>query len=404
MSLLDKLNDDGEIDITGVEEGAQPANELPDELEVPENNIEEGTAEEPTEQPQVEVGESTETGAGPVAEPESSLTPQTEKPVEEETTVPQEVPQGPITLDDQKVLDYLSEKLGKEVTNLEDLAKEPEPQTDPLEEDPQLKEIYEWRKRTGRPISDWISFQKDYDGMSNIDVAREILQYRYSELTPEEIQLELSNFVPREDDLEEDIARKNLNLKKFATDGRKELNSLKSQFDTELPSAGTASLTEEQKQKIELFDKFKEESAKQEANQKQQADEYNRLIASNITSVESIPLKLSEDIDIDFKIPTESKSTLQEFMQMKHWYKEDGSFDHQEIVKDSFFIQNRDTILKLAFEQGVAKGIEEGDKESRNLNLDGSRPTMDSKIEGQDDIVIEGHGDFFGKGGLTTRF
>jgi hypothetical protein len=59
---------------------------------------------------------------------------------------------APIEVNEASVKKFLSEKLGREVS-LEDFTKEPS--TNPLDSDPYMKEIYDWRTKTGRPIEDF---------------------------------------------------------------------------------------------------------------------------------------------------------------------------------------------------------------------------------------------------------
>lgn len=390
MEDITKLNSEGEIDLTGIDTPDIPTESQEPVVEPQEPVQNNDPVKEPVNEPKKPVEPT-----GPTQD-QSSLTPE-----------PTPVPQEPVTadvIDEAKMLEYLSEKLDKPLASLDDLITKPaEPTVNPLEEDPQLKEIYEWRKKTGRPLTDWVKFQKDYDNMSNMDVAREILQYKYPDLTPEELSLELSNYTPNEDDLDEDRVKKNLALKKFAIDGRKELNTLKSKLDTALPNSGA--LSEEEKQKISLFDKYQEQITLQQQQAEKSAKEYNDNVAAQISTFKSIPLKLSEDLSIDYEVTDASRGSIQDFMQMKHWYNKDGSFKHDEIVKDSFFIQNRESIIKLAFEQGVAKGKEEIDVDSRNVNLGNPRQTMASSNTDVNEIIIEGDEGFHrGQRGTQTRF
>lgn len=381
MSEL-KFNEDGDIDLTDV--GQDPIQNPNEDIQDPEP-VQEPTAEltEPVVEPEPE----------PVQEPDpSSLTPQPQpEPPLEEPVVNQ------ITIDDTSVTAYLSEKLGKDVV-LEELLKEPETMVNPLDQDPALKEIYEWRQRTGRPVEDWVKFQKDYDSMSNLDVAREILQLRYPDLTEQELQLEMSNFIAAEDDLEQDVTRKSLNLKKFAIDGRKELNGLKSKFNDVLPNM-QGSISDVDKQKIDFYDTYEQQKQQQE----QVAQKYQQDISNEISQFKSIPLKLSDEMSIDYNVTPENKNSLAEFMAMKHWYNQDGSYNHNAVVADSVFLQNKDKIIQMAYEQGVAKGKETEDIESRNITLNQPRQTMDNLNAQTDDIIVEG-AESFAQTGTKIRF
>lgn len=392
MSLEDRINQDGDIDLTMGQEEVQNTNTEDDVIEVPDletdNNID--TPEVPEEPSDPIEGEVPNGEQGD----QSSLTqPQDPKEVEEPRPVQE------LEINDDVVTKYLSEKLGKDITSIEDLAKEPEKVENPLDKNPQLKEIYEWSERTNRPISDWIKFQKDYEGLSDLEVAREYLQYQYPDFTPEEIDLELSSYVAEESDLDSEVARKNLNLKKLAIDGKRELNKLKSEYDTPLP-VQQASLTEDQQQRLDAFEQIKQQA---DLN-RQKAEQYQQGIESTLSTIDHLPMELSEELNIKFTIPDTSKKDIKEFMQMKHWMKEDGTHDYEAILRDSYFVQNRESMLKLAYEQGVAKGKETEDVETRNITLDKSRKTMENAHTDSNQITVEGAEHFGSRTGAKIRF
>ena len=124
------------------------------------------------------------------------------------TNNPEPTGNEPLTVTDELLFKSLSEKLGKEVKSFDDLTPAP------LEIDPQVKALNEWREKTGRPIEDFFKYQRDFTQVNDLEIAREFLQIEYPTLTSDEISLELEKFVPSEDDLDTDTAKKNLKLKK----------------------------------------------------------------------------------------------------------------------------------------------------------------------------------------------
>ena len=90
---------------------------------------------------------------------------------------------------EQDLFKALSEKLGKEVTSFEQLKQEPVQVENPLESDPVLKSLYEFRKTTGRPVEDFLKYNKDYSKVSDLEVVREYLTNEFPDLTNEEISL-----------------------------------------------------------------------------------------------------------------------------------------------------------------------------------------------------------------------
>lgn len=279
---------------------------------------------------------------------------------------PEQVVQTQLEVNDDLVAKYLSEKLGREVS-LEDLAKEPE--ANPLDSDPYMKEIYEWRKKTGRPVEDFIKFQKDFSEVSDLEVAREFLQLEYPNSTKDEINLELKKFITSEDDLDDEVAQKNWELKKYATKGRSELDKLKANLGQ--PSASY--LPAELQEKINFADQIRNQA---DSNKKMQED-YDKAIKQSAQKVDKVTLNLGEGKSIDFLVSEQSRKEIPYMIaQMPHWRNEDGSWNHEAVVKDGIKIKNHDAMIKLAYEQGLNAGKDDIIRETKNTNLNdtGSSP------------------------------
>jgi hypothetical protein len=323
-----------------VPESVEPTAAEPDiqEVEVPQEVIETAKADEIIEETEV-------------IEPSVRSLITDDEPEKVEDTVTE--------VNDDLVIKYLSEKLGKTIS-LEDLAKEPV--ENPLESDPYMKEVFEWRKKTGRPIEDFIKFQKDFSEVGDLDVAREFLQLEYPNSTKEEINLELKKFITSEDDLDDDIAEKNWELKKYATKGRTELEKLK----VNLGEASTSSLPSELQEKISYADTLKSQI---DSNKVMQSD-YDNAIKKTALTVDKMTLKLGDDKTIDFLVSEDIRKSIPDTIaQMPHWTNEDGSWNHRAVVEDGLKIQNFDSMIKLAYEQGLNSGKDELIRETKNTNL-----------------------------------
>ena len=318
-------------------------------------------------------------------EEKSSLTPPvSEPPVQEEVKV---------TIDDESVLQYLNEKLGRQVTSFEELSQVKV--ENPLDSDPYLKNLYEWRQKTGRPIEDWYKYQKDYSSLSDVEAARELLQYEYPTFTPDEIELELERFRPDDLDDDRDAALKNLELKKLATRGRDVLSKLKSEL-----GEPTGNLNPEIQEDLNLAKAVKETYAKEQQEKK----DYSDNIKLSSSKTENFEIKLNDDLAINFKIPEEGKRELPTLIDtMSHWRNEDGSWNHQSVVNDAIKIKYFDQMLKLAYEQGVNSGEDKIIKEAKNTNFNASDPIAQQN-NNKNKVAIEGLDDYLGNKGVKMRF
>jgi hypothetical protein len=300
-----------------------------------------------------------------------------------------------VEINDELVLKRLSEKLGRSITSLDELNTTKE---DPLEKDPYLKALAEWRNKTGRPIEDWIKYQKDYSKVNDLDVARELLQHEYPTLTEDEIQFELKrNFISSETDLDDEISAKSLDLKKYASRGRAVLGELVSKLDT--PSM--TNLPPEIEKEVNYSRKVREHFEKADKDQ----ESYLSSIKQFSSKAESLPLKLSDDLTINFKLPEETRKSLPNIIEnAPHWRNEDGSWNHEAVVKDAIKISHFEDMMRLAYEQGVNSGKDSLIKDAKNVTLDGRNSSEANLPNSSKGIVIEGLDDYLGNKGVKMRF
>tara|TARA_R110000851_G_scaffold291462_2_gene445813 strand:+ start:7995 stop:9188 length:1194 start_codon:yes stop_codon:yes gene_type:complete len=324
---------------------------------------------EPSGEPNNDKGEPSGAPSGePSGEPESSL-----KDKDPEGDKSKEV-------SNEDYFKNLSEKLGREVSSFDDLNQKTE---NPLDKDPYLKSLSEWREKTGRPLEDWIKFQKDYSKMEDIDVAREILQVRYPELDESGIELELEQYIAVEEDLDREQAMKTHQLKKLAIEGRRELGELKSALD--LPD--TSVLTPEIQSQLKFVEEIKADVKVSTENQKF----YDTKISETSSALETIELNLGEDLKLDFKVSEEDKKGMPDMIAtMPRWRNEDGSWNHKAVVEDGVKLKNFDKMLQLAYEQGVNSGTDNVIKDAKNSTLGNQDNKGSQQGNRQKGDIIEG--------------
>lgn len=348
LAPKDKPEGEEVIDTPPVVEGQQTI-ETPPVVETPEATIDTPAVVETP--PTVVEGEE---GTEGVATPPVVDTP----PVTPEVVVPQVA-----EVTEEILLAKLSEKLGREVNSFDDLTPKE------VSIDPELKQLQDWKEKTGLPLSEWSNYNRDFSQMGDMDVAREILAKQYPNFTQEELAYSLKNFVYDESiDDESDKIKKSIALKKFAKEGRDSLEANRLELVNSSPQAV---LTQEQQDAIALAQQVQQQTL----TVQQQQEAYNTGIANASTSLDSIDLKLTDDLTIKYNVPVEVKNSLPKAVaEMPHWYNEDGSFNHSNVVKDVALVTNQDAIFKAIFEQGVAVGKEGQIKKGANITIDGNTP------------------------------
>lgn len=268
---------------------------------------------------------------------------------------------------EEAIFTKLSEMLGKEVKSADDLKVET-PQVSP-----EVQQLLDWQEKTGLPLSEWSNYNRDFSKLSDMDVAREILAKQYPSFTAEELAYSLKNYVYDEGiDDEGDKIKKSIDLKKFAKEGRDQLEANRLELTSSTPQAV---LTQEQTDAIAFAQQVQAQNVDAQAN----ADAYTQGIANASNSLDSIDLKLSDDLTIKYNVPDEVKQGLPKVVaEMPHWYNSDGSFNHENVVKDVAKVTNFEAMVKAAYAQGVAVGKEGQIKVGANITIDGTVPQTTS--------------------------
>lgn len=334
-----------------------------------------------------------QTDPTPESTPESSPNPDpTPEPTPasdaDPTPTPEPTPE-PTGLDDTSVMSYLSEKLGRDINSLEELNQVKEVRVESeLDKDPYLKSLYEWKQKTGKPIEDFVKYQRDINSLDDTTVAREYLKHKYPSLTDEDIEFELKAKFDS-DGFDEDEARlKQLELKKFATEGRGVLESLRASLGEPLNKESL--LSDEQKAGLELLDKIK---SQQEQNQVQQ-EEYQKQLLGSVDQLTELDIVLGEDQSIKFNLTPELKQELSQNLSgnMRGWKNPDGTWNHEQVVKDAVKSLYNEKMTALAYQQGLAQGVENATKGINNVNLSPrdvipNDPNSGVQVEGLDQIL-----------------
>ena len=256
-----------------------------------------------------------------------------------------EIPNKP-ELTDEVVISFLSEKLNREIKTYDDLTPKEK------ELDPELKQLMEWKEKTGLPLSKWSEYNKDFSKMGDLDVAREILTQKHPNFTKEELDYKLKNFVYDEDyDEETDQMKKSIALKEFAQEGRANLE--KNKLDLK-PS--NTSLSNEQAELIEYAKTVKERSENQSYDQA----EYVRKLNESAITLNALNLKLSDNLEIKYDIPKgDKKALVDNVLSMPHWYDEKGVIKPDAVLSDGLKITHFNSIVDMVYQQGISVGKEE---------------------------------------------
>ena len=272
----------------------------------------------------------------------------------EETTVEESQPsqqeETQEVSDDEIVLQYLSEKLGRDVASFDDL-NSPVSETESNDfASEQLRVINEYVKNTGRTVQDYLNTQTvDLSDVSNDAVIKEYLKLENPGLT----EAELNDYIAAtyKTDSEEYTAR--------------EVN------------AGKVQLNKDAKAARDYFNKVKEDYAMPiEADDPgvsaEDRAEWIGLMESNVDELEGLSFSMNDKgeeyiYSLDDEARQEIKgynSNLESFFDK--YVDQSGSWDFDKLNTDMYILNNIDKIVRGVANQYRSKGTESVINEIKN--------------------------------------
>ena len=265
--------------------------------------------------------------------------PQAEQPQEEvpETQEQPEAVQEEQEISDEEfeasMLEYLSERLGRQVGSFDDLTQQQEAQLDE-----RVEAIAKFVSETGRSPQDWFLYQSlnasEMDDMTAISVN---MTAQYPNLSQEEIQTLVSSKYKLDSNLhtEDEIKLSQLQLKMDAESARNSISQLRDGY-------AAPQVSESQEQSFVT-------------------DEWVADMRNELNSLEAVEFDLGNGQTFNFGIDATYKnqladknSRLDDFFDP--YVQQDGSWDHDKFNMHMTVLDNIETIVSSVYKQGMADG------------------------------------------------
>ena len=233
-----------------------------------------------------------------------------------------------------------------------------------------INKLIDFMKDTGGTLEDYVSLNKDYDGMDDARLLREYYQQTKPHLSSDEIDFLIEdNFSYDEEvDEERDIKRKKLAFKESIAEAKSNLSNLKSKYYDDLKLS--SKLTPEQKEAVQFYNDYIEG---QESSQQQR---------------EVFQLKTNELFENDFKgfdfnvgdnkyrykvkdasavkgNQSDINTLVSKFVDENNNMKDAAGY-HKAI----FAATNADAIANHFYEQGKADAIKNSMAKAKNIDMD----------------------------------
>ena len=232
------------------------------------------------------------------------------------------------------VLNYLSERLGREISNFDALAA---PQQNALDE--RIEAISRFVEETGRAPEDWFAYQRlDPSEMDDFTAIRVDLATEYPNLTTDEINTLVNSKYKVDSDLhsEEEVQLSKLQMKIDAQKAKTNIETMRNEY-----------MAPEKKDSPDAKDVFDETWIKN--------------MVTEVDAMTGLEFDLGNDntftfgLDDDYKAQLVDKnSRLDEYFDP--YVREDGSWDYDMLSSHRAVIDNIDKIVSAAYRQGMGDG------------------------------------------------
>ena len=236
---------------------------------------------------------------------------------------------------DSQIFSYLSERLGREVSGLEDLSYNEQPASDIPEA---LAPVLEFMNETGRSVEDWVTYQRlnpsEMDDKTAIQVQ---LSLDYPTLTASEIETLFNQkyVVDEEISSEQAINAAKLQIKIDADKARKGVDEYRTKYKA----------PEEVSQPQEsLFDE-------QWVNTMNQELDAMDAIEFDLTNGKKFSLGLGEKYKAQL---ADKNSRMEEYFDP--YVGKDGSWDYDKLNMHRAVVDNIETIVREVYKQGLGDG------------------------------------------------
>lgn len=267
------------------------------------------------------------------------------------------------------VLDFLSERLGRSISSLEELtATSSEAQR---EIDERVKVIADFVEKTGRSPEDWFRYQtlnpSDMDDMSAVRLK---MANEYPNLSSEEVSLLVNSQYKLDEDMysEDEVRLSKLRLKIDADKARNEIESVRSSY---------------------LMPKPKEQS--QESSYESPFDDsWRSQLYREVDEFESIEFELGQDKAFKFGINDTYKNELKQKNGnletfFDQYVNEKGDWNYEMLNAHRTVLDNIDEIVKNVYNQGLSDGQRKLVEKAANVDAGSPNPvnvpTNDAVLE-----------------------
>jgi len=320
-----------------------------------------------------EVGSVEEKSAAQV---EESLIEKVEQQHEEQTQ-PAVVADSPVgegttkkELEEKDVLDFIKNRYDKDISSVDQLFTETE-SNEELPED--VSAYFEYKKKTGRGIEDYVKLNRDLDSLDEDQILTEYLLATEEGMDKDDVELLMEDYQYDEDiDDDNDIKRAKLKKKKAIVKAKRFFNEQKEMYHQPLESSVTG--ISEDNEDYKAYKQYVENAKTQSEEQSRKVDffekETNKILNQNFKGfkVDIDDVNLYYNPGGSAEEIKKSQSSVVNFINQH--LNEDGLVKNAgEYHKALSAAMNPDRFAKYFYEQGVAAATDNVTRKMKNIDM-----------------------------------
>ena len=236
-----------------------------------------------------------------------------------------------------------------------------------------IDKLVKFMEDTGGTLEDYVSLNKDYDSMDDMQLLREYYQQTKPHLSTDEIDFLIDdNFSYDEEvDEERDVKRKKLLFKESIAEAKSNLFNLKNQYYDDLKLS--SKLTPDQKEAVQFYNDYKVEQESTQKLREQQRNVFeqqtNKLFSDEFKGFEykvgSNKYRFNvKDIDNVKSSQSDINTLVSRFVDNNNELSDAAGYH-----KALFTAMNADSIANHFYEQGKADAIKESMAKSKNVDM-----------------------------------
>jgi hypothetical protein len=235
------------------------------------------------------------------------------------------------------MLEYLSERLGRQVSSLDEIGGDSNTSVDI---DERVAAINEFVRQTGRDPQDWFTYQAmNPSEMDDLGAVRTQLRSQYGDLSESDLNLLIENKYKLDADLYDDneVRLAQIQLKMDADKARQEIEGLRSQYAAPVRQEAT-----------EEFEGIVN-------------DEWLGTMVSEVDALDGIEFEVAKDRSFTFGLDDSYKSRLKSKNEniedfFGEYVSESGQWDFEKWNMHQAVLDNIETIVRTAYQQGLGEG------------------------------------------------